>query len=262
MFEVLENLNRSRQSTTKTTMQQFHGIAVTLIITIALGKPEITCSYALTGLSGYRDYYVTKCVGKICHENVIFGKHDRVSNAIVFMASDDGQKAVTDSSNSKNKDQYTKNRMLQRHIGGRRKNVRKSNTVSTNLKATMDNILSKHRKVLLWLASAAFLWIFFFSRLFGGTGASPNYVYYQSSVIERRVVGPDGNVETSRKESFQSNLPDLVRQQRQNSQSAKDINEAELRRLDEQFRKSDEQMSRSLDFLFDTERKFLLDEFF
>ena len=76
------------------------------------------------------------------------------------------------------------------------------------------------------------------------------------------MVGPDGNVETSRKESFQSNLPDLVRQQRQNSQSAKDINEAELRRLDEQFRKSDEQMSRSLDFLFDTERKFLLDEFF
>ena len=83
-----------------------------------------------------------------------------------------------------------------------------------------------------------------------------------SSVIERRVVGPDGNVETSRKESFKSNVPDLVRQQRQNAQSTKDMNEAELRRLDEQFRKSDEQMSQSLDFLFDSERKFLLDEFF
>ena len=91
-------------------------------------------------------------------------------------------------------------------------------------------------------------------------------MYYQSSVVERRVIGPDGNVETSRKESFQSNLPDLVRQQRQqqqqNTQGIKDMDEVEVRRLGEQFLKSDEQLRRSLDLLIDTERKFLLDDFF
>jgi hypothetical protein len=100
------------------------------------------------------------------------------------------------------------------------------------------------------------------SRLFDASSPSPNFVYYQSSVIERRVVGPDGTVETSRKESFKSNLPDLVRQQRQNTQTVKEMNEVNTRRFEEEFRKNDEQMRRSLDSLLDFERKFLLDDFF
>jgi hypothetical protein len=44
-------------------------------------------------------------------------------------------------------------------------------------------------------------------------GDNPSYVYYQSSVFESTVVGSDGRIETSRKESFKSNLPNLVRQQ-------------------------------------------------
>lgn len=242
-------------------IRQFQRITAIITIIIVLGKSQV---YALTGLIGYRDHGA-KFLEKRYNENLRFRKYDHVPKTRLCMKIDDRDTLHSDSSNSSFIHQATtKIPILQRRIGGRRKRQR-TNEKSTSLEATLKNILSKYRKVVLWLASAAFLWIVFFSRLFGGTGPSPNYVYYQSSVIERRVVGPDGNVETSRKESFKSNIPDLVRRQGQNSQSFKEMNEAELRRFDEQFRKNDEQMSRSLrslDLLIDTERKFLLDDFF
>lgn len=47
-----------------------------------------------------------------------------------------------------------------------------------------------------------------------------NFVYYQSSTYERRIVGADGNVETTRKESMRSNIPSLMGGQEQRGQSS------------------------------------------
>jgi len=50
-----------------------------------------------------------------------------------------------------------------------------------------------------------------FNVLFGaGGGGGSNYVYYQSSVYESRVVMPDGRIDTTRKESIRSNVPALL----------------------------------------------------
>lgn len=43
-------------------------------------------------------------------------------------------------------------------------------------------------------------------------GSDPSFVYYESSVYESRVYNNNGQLETSRKESFRSNIPGLVEQ--------------------------------------------------
>ena len=234
-------------------------IAVLLIA--AIGSIQPKSIHAFNGLIGYRDIQLENGFDKRYYESekIVFRKHSKV-----FMDKDDDVKVTY----SDTKPQPSPKAQKQLHrIGGRRKSKRRANEKSsflaTNLKNVLNSSLStKYRKGVLWLASAALVWIFFLSRFFDGTRSPPNFVYYQSSVIERRVVGPDGNVETSRQESFKSNLPDLVRQQQQpNTQSIKDLNEAEMRRIDEQFRRSDEQLRRSMGLLIDAERKFLLDDF-
>ena len=250
-------------------MRWIQGIAVRLIIAIVVSKPER--AEAFTGLVGYRHHQVRKKFETKSNEKAYFRFHNRNHDpeTRLFMNIDDD--SMTDSSSDDSKRHAIAKTPAQgRRIGGRRRNVRKisekSSILITSATNIMRNILGKHRKVILWLASAVLVCLFSLGRLFGSTGPTPNYVYYQSSVIERRVIGPDGNIETSRKESFQSNLPELVRLQQQqrpqNTLDAKKMNEAELRRIDEQFRQSNEQMSRSLDRLLDAERKFLLDDFF
>ncbi|CAB9497807.1 expressed unknown protein [Seminavis robusta] len=60
---------------------------------------------------------------------------------------------------------------------------------------------------------------FLLGKIFGW-GDDPSFVYYESSVYETRVYNRDGRVETSRKESFRSNIPTLVEeQQRQRGDS-------------------------------------------
>ena len=233
-------------------MRQFQAIAAPLLLTIILDKPVII--YALTGVIVCRNHHATKLLENRYCENLLFWKSYHNLKTKLCMESDDGDIVASDSADSgianSNHHQPTKEiPMLRRHKGGRRKNLRRTNEKSTILSAT-TSMLSKYRKFVLWLASAALLWVIFFSRFFGGTGPSPNFVYYQSSVIELRVISPDGYVETSRKESFKSNLPDLVRQQRQNTEGTNNMNEVELRRFDEQFRKNDEQMRRAKDEFF------------
>lgn len=54
--------------------------------------------------------------------------------------------------------------------------------------------------------------------MFGGGSYGPNVVYYSRSVYQSTTYTQDGNVETTRKENFQSNIPELVkRSQQQNA---------------------------------------------
>ena len=61
-------------------------------------------------------------------------------------------------------------------------------------------------------------WLVFDWKVLSSTlGSSPSYVYYESSVFETRVVGTDGQIQTSRKELIKSNIPELVRQKQQDT---------------------------------------------
>jgi hypothetical protein len=48
--------------------------------------------------------------------------------------------------------------------------------------------------------------------LFGGGSNDTNMVYYSRSVYQSTTYTRDGNVETTRRENFQSNIPELVKQ--------------------------------------------------
>ena len=70
-----------------------------------------------------------------------------------------------------------------------------------------------------WVIGGVLLALFLsLSSMWNEGGTSPSYVYYQSTVFESTIVQEDGRRETSRQESFRSNLPDLVRQQQEQQQ--------------------------------------------
>ena len=92
-------------------------------------------------------------------------------------------------------------------LGGRRTKIRSPPT-----KKSDDN-----KTLTWWSIPALLLSVLLVQGILSGGGNDSNFVYYTSSVYESRVYNSDGKVETSRKESFQSNLPSLVEQQRQQS---------------------------------------------
>ena len=58
--------------------------------------------------------------------------------------------------------------------------------------------------------------------MFGGSTNNPSVVYYSSSVSESTTYR-DGNVETTRKENFQSNIPGLVERVNENKREQRGI---------------------------------------
>ena len=72
--------------------------------------------------------------------------------------------------------------------------------------------------------ATVFFRLLFFGNLFGGS--SPNVVYYSSSVYQSTTYKADGNVETSRKESFESNIPGLVEKKAGRESSQRNDNRA------------------------------------
>ena len=56
-------------------------------------------------------------------------------------------------------------------------------------------------------------------RLLSGSGGTPNVVYYSSSYYSSTTYNKDGNVETTRKSEFKSNIPNLVEKSKEYSQS-------------------------------------------
>ena len=161
--------------------------------------------------------------------------------------SDDEDTAPTDSTDSNTRQQdITKTQVLPRRIGGRRETKRRSDEKSSMLLTSLKNEWSRIRSIYVkWGTSSnfyAFIALFlYFCQTFSST--SPQHVYYQSEIIERCEIGPDGILEKSRDVSYKSNILDF---QRQSTHSSKEMNEVEMRRFVDQFRKSSEEQLRQL----------------
>ena len=112
---------------------------------------------------------------------------------------EDPDKDVTNTPKKK----YTSARM-----GGRKRKIPRRDSLGK--KDDKDDNLKKFTKWATVLAPILLLWVLIKSLLFGGSSSEPSYVYYQSSVYESRTYGADGRVDTSRKESFRSNIPSLI----------------------------------------------------
>ena len=83
-------------------------------------------------------------------------------------------------------------------------------------------------------------WIFF-QNLFSPGPSSLDYVYYQSTVFESRVVGSDGRMESARKESVRTNAPTLMeRQEREEFQLRPFANNEFDRAFDREMQRMDD----------------------
>ena len=100
-------------------------------------------------------------------------------------------------------------------VGGR-KSKKNHQTRKDTSKNTSNGVFATIRQLALPIVLATVFFRLLFGNLFGG--ASPNVVYYSSSVYQSTTYKADGNVETSRKESFESNIPGLVEKARESSQ--------------------------------------------
>jgi hypothetical protein len=136
-----------------------------------------------------------------------------------------------------------------RRAGGRSRSKRPSKAI----KKTQE-LPGWAKMVALPIAS---LWLLF-QLLFGG-GSSPNYYYYQSSVYETSVY-TNGRVDTSRKESAQSNVPGLLDNNQSQPRRIPGSSDGRLNyesRADEEF---DELLDQEIDSLMGFQRR-LMDEF-
>ena len=138
------------------------------------------------------------------------------------------------------------------HMGGRRKRKRRDYVAATN--DSNDSLKKKFTKWATILAPILLLWVLFKSLFFG---SDPSYVYYQSSVYESRSYGADGRVDTSRKESFRSNIPGLVEGRRlQENNDNKGSSSSYLLRQN-----PDESFEQELDSMMQIQKSMLRDFF-
>jgi hypothetical protein len=94
-----------------------------------------------------------------------------------------------------------------RRVGGRSLSRQRNNQDTAPSNRT--NILGVLPAWLVWAAAALAVSMWLLSQTMWGVPKT-NYVYYQSSYYESRIVGVDGKVETSRKESVRTNIPSLM----------------------------------------------------
>mmetsp|Transcript_23472 Transcript_23472/g.42391 ORF Transcript_23472/g.42391 Transcript_23472/m.42391 type:complete len:283 (-) Transcript_23472:2349-3197(-) len=85
--------------------------------------------------------------------------------------------------------------------------------------------------------------------IFGGNDTSnPNVVYYSSSVYQSTTYSRDRNVETTRKENFQSNIPGLVEKAKDYSKNEKEMGDNRyMKSIDEELVDLEDEMD---SFLF------------
>lgn len=148
----------------------------------------------------------------------------------IMMANDDDNKDETNTNDEKDEvsnKNYSKNSQpSQQHknkgrigpLGGRRKKRTKS--FSKDSGNSNQPMLFKN----CWSIPALLLGLIIIKGILfgGGGGGGSTFVYYESSVYETRVYNNElGKVETSRKESFRSNIPSLVEQRQQKQQQQK-----------------------------------------
>jgi hypothetical protein len=128
------------------------------------------------------------------------------------------------------------------HIGGRKLTMRK-------MKSRKNGFIYPGKWP--WAISTIAAVLLFLSPMIMDSGRNPSYVYYSSSVYESTVVQSNGKVESSRQERFESNLPELIRQQSKQDQSRIILRENDI---DQQIR---DEINSMLRF-----QKTILDDFF
>jgi hypothetical protein len=79
-----------------------------------------------------------------------------------------------------------------------------------------------------WAIATIAALILFLSPVLMGSGGNRSYVYYSSSMYESTVIQSNGKVESSRQERFESNLPELMRQQSKKEKSSIILRENEI----------------------------------
>jgi hypothetical protein len=126
---------------------------------------------------------------------------------------DDGNGTNDEGSNSQ--EELLSKRSVAR-AGGRKQKVNKP---PSNNSRHDDGPLAFLRQWAVPLLLATVLLRFLFGGLFS---SNSNYVYYSRSVYESTTYLRDGNVETKRKETFQSNVPGLVERSKDGSLSSFD----------------------------------------
>jgi hypothetical protein len=136
----------------------------------------------------------------------------KFNNTILSSSSNNGN----DSSTPISEDEAMSKKSVAR-TGGRKPRVvkKKSSDKETNIIAT---VLSQWAVPLI---IGALLFRFLFGILFPSTNS--NYVYYSRSIYQTTTYSRDGNVETKRKETFQSNIPGLVKKSRDGSISRQNV---------------------------------------
>ena len=113
--------------------------------------------------------------------------------------------------NSTNKDKCTVAR-----AGGRRPRTdeQSKQPVATKKRIPENGFFSLIRDFALPLCLLSVMLRFLFG-VFGGSAGNPHVFYYSRSVYESSTYTKDGNIERTRRENFQSNIPELVEQDKE-----------------------------------------------
>ena len=127
-----------------------------------------------------------------------------------------GRRPKASSPKSKNRSYFKlsngpgKNKTTVARAGGRRPKA--SSPKSKN--PDNNGLIAAVRQLALPLLALTLI-LRFLLGMFGGGSYGPNVVYYSRSVYQSTTYTQDGNVETARKENFQSNIPELVKRSQQ-----------------------------------------------
>lgn len=133
----------------------------------------------------------------------------KVQKARLWALSDDGE---NNDPNNNDASKKSKTKYSVARAGGRNtKTNTQRNDVTRNVKPDNNGLVlaTLSQWAIPFLVIAVVLRILLGDILFGGAQNS-NVVYYSKSVYQSTPYSRDGNVETTRKESFQSNIPGLV----------------------------------------------------
>ena len=154
------------------------------------------------------------------------------------MSNEDGE----EESNSKDNSLVPSNSKSTRRAGGRVRSKKRLSKKKNDLVESPQNLLGWVKTigvpfVALWILSQMFL---------GGESSSSNVYYYQSSVYQSSVYGPDGRVDTAKKQSVRTNIPGLVDGQGRESRLPVQNNNNDNAALDFE-RRADQAFDRQLD---------------
>lgn len=208
MFVPASASTSEKSTTEKTSTAMRRAIALTPCVASALFVPRAVPSRKLTGKIMAGLIY-----SPLCRRVTV--KPEKISSTITMQNhnhsaenhfSTDGED--TSSADDNNIHSITKRKNSSARAGGRRSrstNYRKSKHPPPN------ELVSTVRRWALPLLLLTLILKLILGMVFGGAH-NPDVVYYSRSVYQSTTYTRDGNLETTRRENFQSNIPELVKQ--------------------------------------------------